>query len=230
MRIEQVENDLNECILFLQRIGFSVQEIWNHIIKNSLVPNCESLGILKFDNIHEYMTLHNRICEKKQFTILTFDNTIIYIEYKFCEEQIAESRYLILPDLTIFSGEIMPEEFINEEDERYLEMTDEYQLSFPIRIDFDNGKLKDEKHNPVVPGEHSPSHMHLGFVEGCRIPITRPISPKVFFKFLIENFYRHFYEEHKRDIDTFFNIKTEDLFNEEIDILDKAKLYFDIKI
>ena len=105
MRIEQVKSELNDCILFLQRIGFSVQEMWNHMIDNSLIPNCESLGILKFENIHDYMTLHNKICEKKQFTILTFDNTIIYIEYKFCEEQIAESRYLVLPDLTIFSSE-----------------------------------------------------------------------------------------------------------------------------
>ena len=230
MKITQLEKELNDCISFLQSIGFSVEENWSYINDSSLVPGCKKIGMLKFENIHEYVEIHKMLSEKRQFSILTFDNTIVYIEYKFSSNKIAECRYIILPDLTIYSGDSMPDSYMNEEDGRYVEMTNSYQLNFPMRIDFDNGLLKDKSRNPVIHGEHSASHIHLGFIEGCRIPISRPISPKVFFKFFIENFYIYFYEENKEQLEKFFILKNEDLFDEEINILDKRKLYFDICI
>ena len=230
MRPEQVKRELDDCLGFLQRVGFSAQEMWCHFDGDSLVSSRDRLGMLKFDNIREYMFLHKRICERKQFTMLAFDNTIICIEFRFYNMEIAESRYLVLPDLTIYSGESMPDAFANEETSRYLEMTNDYQLNFPIRIDFINSRFKNERQNPVVPGSHSPSHMHLGFIEGCRIPISRPISPKVFFKFVIENFYSRFYEKNEKNLKGFLKIDRENLFDEEISVLDKAKLYFDISV
>lgn len=230
MTLNQLKTEFNDCLLFLQKMGFSHQENWNHIEKNAFIPNCEHLGFLEFENIQDYVKKHKQLSKKRQFSMLTYDNTIIYIEYKFAETEIAESRYLVLPDLTIYSGESTPDSYLDEEQSVYIEMTNSYQLNFPIRIDFDNGKLKDESQKPVVPGEHSPSHIHLGFIEGCRIPLSRPLSPKIFFKFLIENFYRNFYEENKQDIDVFFDIQHVILFSEEINYLDKRKLYFDICI
>ena len=231
MNLKQLETEFNSCLLFLQKIGFSHQQNWNHIENNVFIPNCERIGLLKFENIQDYIKKHNQLAEKRQFSLLTCDNTIIYIEYKFSlNNEIAECRYIILPDLTVYSGESMLDSYLDEEDNKYIEMTNSYQLNFPMRIDFDNGKLKDKSQNPVIPGEHSPSHIHLGFIEGCRIPLSRPISPKLFFKFFIENFYRNFYEDNKEEIDSFFQIKTGDLFDEDIYDLDKKKLYFDICI
>ena len=101
MNLQSLKSQFEKCLLFLQKNGFSHQENWNHIDNNSFIPNCEHLGLLKFNDIKDYVTKHKQLAEKRQFSIITYDNTIIYIEYKFSNTEIAECRYIVLPDLTI---------------------------------------------------------------------------------------------------------------------------------
>lgn len=52
-----------------------------------------------------------------------------------------------------------------------------------LRFDYD---AREGRHRPVT---HPKSHLTLGRYEGCRIPVTAPLTPYRFIDFVLRNFY-----------------------------------------
>jgi hypothetical protein len=55
-------------------------------------------------------------------------------------------------------------------------------VPFPLRFDFDVTAAVD-----VI---HPHCHLTLGDVEGCRIPVSAPLTPRWFVEFIMRNFYQ----------------------------------------
>lgn len=224
MSYKDILKEINECITFLMKKGIIHDQNYAHSNDDHLFHNistCVSPSVLTFKNIDDY----NRICDdlrkKRQFTVLMFDNTLVNLEYQFKDNTICKLRCIVLPDLRLYAGDEYYQDYSNSDFDIEIEFLQKYQLRFPFRIDYDI--------NAAVAGLHPKCHLHLGFSEGCRIPISEPLTPKLIFKFLIENFYNPSYMEEKNDFDNFFKLNTTNTFTKDIDKLDTKKLFFDIE-
>jgi hypothetical protein len=76
-----------------------------------------------------------------------------------------------------------------ENDEIYLELLATNLVRFPIRFDFD----KDNNKNII----HPISHVTFGQFEGCRIPVSMPVTPRKFLLFILRNFYSLSFQRNK---------------------------------
>lgn len=226
LRPNDIVTEINACIGFLMQKGLSHDQEYAyikthdkiHIIKTTK----DSIPTLKFTNIDEYNDVFDLIHKNRQFTVLMFDNTIINIEYVFNGNELYKSRCLILPDLRLYAGGDYYEDYTDNRANIDLEFLQKYQLRFPFRIDYDKQAFK--------AGIHPSSHVHLGFSEGCRIPISCALSPRIIFQFIIENFYNPSYMENKKIFDNFFKPAKKYSFDKDIHKLDAQKLFFDINL
>lgn len=223
MKYKNILQEINDCITFL--IGKSIihDQNYAHISAETScyrITSCTSPSVLSFSNIDDYNIICDELRKNRQFTVLMFDNTMINLEYQFKNDCIYKLRCLVLPDLRLYAGDEYYQDYSNSELNIELEFLQKYQLKFPFRIDYDISASK--------PGSHPKSHVHLGFSEGCRIPISVPLTPKIIFKFIIENFYNPTYIELKNEFDNFFILNQSNTFPKDIDILDKKKLFLDI--
>ena len=223
---KNIQTEINECITFLMKNGLSHDQEYAHIKsygKTHIIKTTKaSIPTLKFTNIDEYNEIFDLIHKNRQFTVLMFDNTIVNIEYTFTDNELDKSRCLILPDLRLYAGDDYYEDYLDSRSNIDLEFLQKHQLRFPFRIDYDKASFK--------AGTHPSSHIHLGFSEGCRIPISCALSPRMIFQFIIENFYNPSYMENKKIFDDFFKHSKERSFDKDIHELDTRKLFFDIHL
>lgn len=218
--------EIKECIDCLMKIGLSHDQNYAYIHSNNKISIISTtnhvIPTLKFTNIDEYNDIFDLIHKNRQFTVLMFDNTIVNIEYTFNGNELDKSRCLILPDLRLYAGDAYYQDYLDSRSNIDLEFLQKYQLRFPFRIDYDKKAFK--------AGIHPSSHVHLGFSEGCRIPISCALSPRMIFQFIIENFYNPSYMENKKIFDDFFKPSKKYSFDKDIHELDKRKLFFDIRL
>ena len=218
--------EIKECIDCLMKIGLSHDQNYAYMNSNGKIHIIRTtkyaIPTLKFENIDEYNDIFDLIHKNRQFTVLMFDNTIVNIEYTFKDNELDKSRCLILPDLRLYAGDIYYQDYSDSRSNIDLEFLQKYQLRFPFRIDYDKKAFK--------AGTHPSSHVHLGFSEGCRIPISCALSPRIIFQFIIENFYNPSYMENKKIFDAFFQPSKKHSFEKDIHELDTRKLFFDIQL
>ncbi|MGL5426839.1 MAG: DUF2290 domain-containing protein, partial [Cetobacterium sp.] len=88
------------------------------------------------------------------------------------------------------------------------DMLDKYIVTVPIRIDY-----APKQHEEI---SHPKAHIHLGQMESCRVPLTSPIMPNKFLKFIFYNFYNKIYHKYF----TKYDFSTEELI---ISITDNEK-------
>lgn len=222
---KDILNEINESINFLVKTGLSHNQnraYMKHDGTTCIIRTSDSVPILKFTNIDEYNEVCDKIRKNRQFTVLMFDNTIVNIEYTFNGKELNKSRCLILPDLRLYAGDDYYEDYLDSKSNIDLEFSKKYQLRFPFRVDYDKQAFK--------AGTHPNSHIHLGFSEGCRIPIACALSPRIIFQFIIENFYNPSYLANKETFDDFFQPSKKYSFDKDIHELDKRKLFFDINL
>ncbi len=79
-------------------------------------------------------------------------------------------------------------------DDLFLEIIQRRIVPFPLRFDFDE---RDGVHADVT---HPKSHLTLGDVKGCRIPISAPLTPRWFVEFILRNFYQTDNHDFVRDL------------------------------
>ena len=218
--------EIKECIDCLMKIGLSHDQNYAYMNSNGKIHIIRTtkyaIPTLKFENIDEYNDIFDLIHKNRQFTVLMFDNTIVNIEYTFKDNELDKSRCLILPDLRLYAGGDYYEDYSNNRSNIDLEFLQKYQLRFPFRIDYDKASFK--------AGSHPSSHVHLGFSEGCRIPISCALRPRMIFQFILENFYNPSYMENKKIFDAFFQHSKKHSFEKDIHELDTRKLFFDIHL
>ncbi|PTQ55809.1 MAG: hypothetical protein BSOLF_1443 [Candidatus Carbobacillus altaicus] len=127
----------------------------------------------------DYETLYKELSEKRSYTAKLIDGGLLQLMYRFEGERLLQNRlaYYPSPELRPFQEE--PESYLY--DELFLDIVSRRIVPFPLRFDFDETAARD-----VV---HPMSHLTLGDVKGCRIPVSAPLTPRWFVDFVLRNFY-----------------------------------------
>lgn len=180
-----VENDLNGIIASL--IGQGVGDDTNFSILKRVgqfweitFDGAEHISIA-FDSV-DYPVIHRELAEKRSYNVKFLDGGLLQLLYRFNENTLLQHRltYLPSPDLRSFRED--PEGYMR--DELYIEIVSRHIVPFPLRFDYDN------RDGVSVDMMHPKTHLTLGDVKDCRIPVTSPLTPRWFVEFILSNFYR----------------------------------------
>ena len=133
----------------------------------------------------------------RDFNILTIDGAIIQMLYKLNRRGNLEEHILAFyPHPSFVKYQDIPEDYENllYGTELFGGIQKGKIITFPIRFDYSH------VHNEII---HPKVHLTLGNYNSCRIPVSKPISPYRFIKFILMNFYSNKKDKFWKIIDKF---------------------------
>ncbi|MGF6996342.1 DUF2290 domain-containing protein [Paraburkholderia sp. GAS32] len=128
-----------------------------------------------------YKEIYTALDQAGAFNVRMMDGALIQMFYSFKNEIISSHRLAYFPSPSLEAYQNDPE--IYEDDEIYADILSKNVVAFPIRFDFDSN---DEIFKAI---SHPKSHLTLGQYKNCRIPVSAPLSPIVFVKFILRSLY-----------------------------------------
>lgn len=139
----------------------------------------------------KYQELYDIIERTKNFHIKMLDSAYIQFMYEFDKRGILRHRLAFYPSPYLEEFQNNPE--IYEYDEIYADIVDDRIHPVPLRFDYDKQyTFSDGLYHPTV-------HLTLGQYTNCRIPVSAPLTPYHFMRFILKHFYktsiRKYYEE-----------------------------------
>lgn len=151
----------------------------------------KTLGDLKNSTVAlkniPYKDIYLELEQNEQYHIKLPDGGLLIFQYMFRGDGLLRKHRLgYFPSPALPSIEEAPE--LYQKDELYGDIILNKIVRFPIRFDFDPDNYK--------PKVHPHSHLTLGQFENCRIPVTHPVSPNNFLRFILRNFYYLLYRKH----------------------------------
>ena len=136
-----------------------------------------------------YSDAYYEIESSNSYNIKMIDGGLMQLLYRInCENELISHRLAFYSSPTHETYQNDPE--LYENDPIYAEFLKKNIVPFPIRFDYNK---EDEIHVEV---DHPKSHLTLGQYESCRIPVTSPMGPADFIKFIMRNFYNSAYTKH----------------------------------
>jgi hypothetical protein len=190
---------IGQIITKLIRAGLSVQQNWPALtgrtsgIQEIAIPGNPPLSTA-MKNI-PYKDIYISIEAEKAFHVKMLDGALLQMCYRFDHGQIQSHRLCMFPAPDLDSFDFDPEPY--DRDEVYADIIGHNIVHFPIRFDFDR--------NPIahINVKHPMSHLTLGQYPNCRIPVSAPLTPARFIKFILRNFYHmNFYTSDLERIDS----------------------------
>lgn len=179
MSPKNVLKEIKNITMELVRIGladeFSIPVLYNNSVSWS---GCKDLSI-SMKNI-PYKEIYKKIISDKSFNFKFPDGGVIQLLYYFDNDELIKHRLAFFPSPDFEEFQNNPE--IYENDEIYGDIVDKQVMPVIVRIDYNKDEVKSEVHHPYC-------HLTLGQYKNCRIPVDKPISPKQFVTFILENFY-----------------------------------------
>jgi len=139
-----------------------------------------------------YKDIYAELERSRSFNFRMLDGALIQLLYTFKDGEIESHRLSYFPSPTLEPFQNDPE--IYESDEIYADIIKKNVVPFPVRFDYSSS---DRKHVDV---RHPKSHLTLGQYLNCRIPVLAPLTPVVFIKFILRNFYNTAYHLHEESI------------------------------
>ena len=140
-----------------------------------------------------YGYIYEQLERSGAYHIKMIDGTLLQMLYRFQRRRIISHRLSLFPAPVLESYDRVPE--IYEEDEAFGDMAVRSTVPVPIRFDF---SADPRIHIDI---EHLQSHLTLGDCKGCRIPVTGPLTPFQFMRFVLRHFYSARYTEINLDRD-----------------------------
>ncbi|RBB36777.1 DUF2290 domain-containing protein [Burkholderia reimsis] len=128
----------------------------------------------------DYHDVHKELSEKRSYNVRLIDGGLLQMMYRFEGENLIKHRLAYYPSPALRSFRDDPDAYLR--DELFLEIVSRHIVAFPLRFDFDTQAAADVA--------HPQSHLTLGDVQGCRIPVTGGLSPRWFAEFILRNFYQ----------------------------------------
>lgn len=128
----------------------------------------------------DYSDIHKELSGQRSYNVKLIDGGLMQMMYLFKEDRLIKHRlaYFPSPDLRPFLDD--PEAYLR--DDQFIEIVSRRIVPFPLRFDFDESAARDT--------DHPHCHLTLGDVEGCRIPVSAPLTPRWFVEFVVRNFYQ----------------------------------------
>jgi len=183
-------NELTSLISWMIKIGIVDEQNYPSTRNKAGVDYIENGDIrdcLFLKKSVDYVMAYDTAVKNKAYAFRFLDGAICQISYAFEKETILKHRlaFFSSPYLDIYQND--PE--LYEGDELYGEVVSRNIVPFPFRFDYDQ--------NATI--GHPYSHLTLGQYEGCRIPVSSPVSPAQFVRFVIMNFYNKAWVKHAVD-------------------------------
>lgn len=128
----------------------------------------------------DYSDIHKELSEKRSYNAKLIDGGLLQMMYRSERDQLIKHRLAYYPSPSLRAFQEDPEAYLR--DDLFLEIVSRRIVPFPLRFDFDAHAAKDIDH-PI-------SHLTLGDVRGCRIPVSSGLTPRWFIEFILRNFYQ----------------------------------------
>lgn len=128
-----------------------------------------------------YDQAYARLLEAQAFNLKLVDGALVQMCYSFRKNVVVSHRLAFFPAPHLESYDDAPD--LYEADEIFADIIAKYIVRFPIRFDFSSS---DSEYVDIL---HPRSHVTLGQYKNCRIPVTGPLSPGKFMRFIVRNFY-----------------------------------------
>lgn len=130
----------------------------------------------------EYADIYRELADKRSYNMRLVDGALLQMMYRIGEAQLLQHRLAFYPSPDLLPFQDEPDAYMR--DELFLDIIERRIVPFPLRFDFDT---REGVYADVV---HPKSHLTLGDVEGCRIPVSAPLTPRWFVEFILRNFYQ----------------------------------------
>lgn len=181
-----IQKDINEMMIALIRNAL-VNAQHFPVIKGQVERDC-TIGFENDDKItisfglDKYEDIYDRLLDNQVYSMRLLDGGLVQISYSFASAKMTRHRLAYYPNPHVGRDE---DSYCDcEESESIALMLQRRNVvPFPIRFDFNIDEML------FVPIEHPRSHLTLGGFECCRIPISSPIPPIAFMRFILRNFY-----------------------------------------
>lgn len=220
MTIAEVYTDISKITQKVIENGLSVHEKWPHRQGTKVVWRGQQDVSIALKNI-PYVDKYKTLSDDGNYNFKMIDGGLLQFMYEFDKtgRNLQSHRLCFFPSPFVGRYDDDPmqyEDFFSVNSEFY-DMIEKNTVTFPVRFDYN-----------VSPSlfkaiEHPFSHVSFGEFEFCRIPVSCPITPTIFFNFILRNFYNYI-------IRTYGDIVpvSEDRFNPCIDTGEKSILHFNI--
>lgn len=129
-----------------------------------------------------YHEIYQELANKRSFSMRLIDGALLQLMYSFQGKKLQQHRLAFYPSPQLLPYPEDPESYDN--DEVFLDIVQRRIVPFPIRFDFDT---REGIYQDV---DHPKSHLTLGDVKSCRIPVTAPLTPRWFVEFILRSFYQ----------------------------------------
>jgi hypothetical protein len=179
--VTQIKNVIQKMI----EVGLSNQQ--NYPVLTDTGPRANEIGIAGAPRLSvsmkkvPYRTIYEALDRSGAYHIRMIDGALLQMCYRFDKGTVIAHRLCMFPAPHLPNYDADPESY--DKDELYADIVEEGIVHIPIRFDFD---AANDRHIDV---NHPKSHLTLGQYPNCRIPVSAPISPARFMKFILRNFY-----------------------------------------
>lgn len=144
-----------------------------------------------------YNRIYDGLDKAGAYHIKMIDGALVQMCYRFRKRTVMAHRLCVFPAPHLENYDSDPASY--EKDALYADIVGDSIVHVPIRFDYD---ATESKHIDV---RHPKSHLTLGQYPNCRIPVTAPLSPARFIKFVLRNFYHTaFHAANLDEIDSTF--------------------------
>ena len=157
-----------------------------------------------------YSTYYSML-QNRDYSTLLKDGGIIQVSLDYSGSDLVGHRYAYLPcpiyfdeaDLGLVDEEIPFMELIDEL--RNKELVSRFRIRPSFRFEYDPSSTQDD---------HPLSHVHIG-KSSSRIPVSRPIRVKQFFRFVFRNFYASEFKHYSKLYELSSQVLSETITEEE---------------
>ena len=130
----------------------------------------------------EYDEIYRELADKRSYNMRLVDGALLQMMYRVEGDQLLQHRLAFYPSPSLLPFQDDPDAYMR--DELFIEIVQRRIVPFPMRFDFD------AREGVYIDVAHPKSHLTLGDVKGCRIPVSAPLTPRWFVEFVLRNFYQ----------------------------------------
>lgn len=130
----------------------------------------------------EYTEIYRELADKRSYNMRLVDGALLQMMYRIEGDELLQHRLACYPSPSQLPFQDDPDAYMR--DELFIEIVQRRIVPFPLRFDFD------AREGVYIDGTHPKSHLTLGDVKGCRIPVSAPLTPRWFIEFVLRNFYQ----------------------------------------
>ena len=135
-----------------------------------------------------YSEIYDALAAERALVIKLPDGALIQLWYLFEGTALERHRLAFFPSPHLEEFQNNPAVYL--EDNLYADVVARNIVPFPMRFDFD---CRDDVWKEL---DHPKSHLTLGQYNGCRIPVSAPISPACFIDFVLRNLYNSAFNQY----------------------------------